>query len=97
MHIDSQGLGELDIVAPSINYAILSFPCGSAGGPDGLTSQHLKDMIGPPAGEGESALNSTLTSFANRVVSGVILAEIQPVFLAQIQLHYRRMLVLTPT
>ena len=26
--------------------AILSFPCGSAGGPDGLRPQHLKDIIG---------------------------------------------------
>ena len=57
-----------NILSPFIHYVIFSFPCGPAGGPKGLTPQHLKDMIQPPAGEGGSALISSLTSFANMVL-----------------------------
>ena len=60
--VDSQGLGELDVLTPSIHYAILSFPCESVREPDGLTLEHLKNMIGPPAGEGGSAPISALIS-----------------------------------
>ena len=35
------------VTAKDITKAIRSFPNGSAGGPDGLRPQHLKDMIGP--------------------------------------------------
>ena len=48
----------LSVSEDEIIRAINSFPPGSAGGPDGLRPQHLKDMVGPAAdcgqlGEGE--------------------------------------------
>ena len=67
-----------NILTPSILYAILSFPCELAGVPNNVIPQHLKDMIGPPAGEGSSALISALTSFVNMVLSGEVLAENSP-------------------
>ena len=45
--------------------AILSFPNGSLGGPDGLRPQHLKDLIGFPAGEVGPALLRALTTLVN--------------------------------
>ena len=38
-------------IAPGlVAQAILSFPAGSAGGPDGLRPQHLKDLLDAPSG-----------------------------------------------
>ena len=45
-------VADLSVPVHAIAYTVCSFPCGSASGPDGLTPQHLKDMIAAPAGEG---------------------------------------------
>ena len=45
--------------------AIQSFPNGSSDDPNGLRPQHLKDMIGPGAGEGCVALIKALASFVS--------------------------------
>ena len=50
--------------------AIRSFPCGSAGGPDGLRPQHLKDMIGSEEEGGGPQLLRALTSFTNLMLEG---------------------------
>ena len=50
--------------------AIRSFPNGSAGGPDGLRPQHLKDMVGLSTTGGGHALLSALTSFLSLVLAG---------------------------
>ena len=42
----------VSITAEAVRRAIVSFPNGSAGGPDGLSPQHLKDLTGPSANEG---------------------------------------------
>ena len=50
--------------------AIRSFPNGSAGGPDGLRPQHLKDMVGlSTTGRGHSLL-SALATFLSLVLAG---------------------------
>ena len=46
------------------------FPCGSAGGPDGLRPQHLKLMVCSSAGGGAPRLQRALTAFINLVVEG---------------------------
>ena len=59
--------------------AILSFPAGSAGGPDGLHPQHLKDLLHAPSGCVPSLL-STLAAFVSLVTNGETPAEIRPLF-----------------
>ena len=53
-----------------IAQAIKSFPNGSAGGPDGLRPQHLKDLIATGAGVGCEALLCALVPFIELVLSG---------------------------
>ena len=60
--------------------AIRSFPNGSAGGPDGLRPQHLKDMTGPSSGSGGSLLLSALTSFPNLIIAGKTPETVRPLF-----------------
>ena len=60
--------------------AIRSFPNGSAGGPDGLRPQHLKDLTGPSSEGGGHALLSALVSFLSLVLSGGTPLSIRPYF-----------------
>ena len=62
----------------SVKAAILSFPAGSAGGPDGLKPGHLKHLIG--ASEVGNRLLETLTKFVNFVLRETIPEDIQPIF-----------------
>ena len=50
--------------------AIHSFPNGSAGGPDGLRPQHLKDLVGAAAGNGGRDPLRALTAFVNFILQG---------------------------
>lgn len=68
-------LQESDILA-----AIKSFVPGSAGGPDGLRPQHLKDLTSASAGDAGRRLLTRLTEFSNLCLTGRVPAEIQPVF-----------------
>ena len=72
----------LSISAEAISLAIRSFPHGSAGGPDGLRPQHLKDLIGTSAIEGSASyqLLTALSSFANLVLEGRTPPSIRPAF-----------------
>ena len=58
----------------------MSFPAGSAGGPDGLRLQHLKDLISAREGPGSVSLVESLTRFVNFVCSGKVLAAARPYF-----------------
>lgn len=59
--------------------AIRSFPNGSAGGLDGITPQHLKDLTDPLVGEAGSGLLRDLTALANFMLDGHIPTEIVPI------------------
>ena len=60
--------------------AIKSFVPGSAGGPDGLRPQHLKDLISASAGDAGVRLLTRLTEFSNLCLTGHVPADLQPVF-----------------
>ena len=60
----------LPIAEEKVTKAVRSFPNGSAGGPDGLRPQHLKDLISVSAERGGRDLLSALTNFTNIVLSG---------------------------
>ena len=70
----------LQVDSVEVARAIQSFPCGSAGGPDGLRPQHLKDMIGQSAGSGAPRLLRALTSFVNLVLEGSTAPSARPLF-----------------
>ena len=60
--------------------AIQSFPNGSSSGPDGLSPQHLKDMIGASAHSSGPALLSALTSLTNIILQGKVPRAVRPFF-----------------
>ena len=60
--------------------AMSSYPNGSAGGPDGLRPQHLKDLISPSAEKGGKDLLSSLTDFINTVGKGNVPLAVRPFF-----------------
>ena len=66
------------ITEEDVRRAIMSFPNGSAGGPDGLRPQHLKDLIGPAAIVGGPLLLSALTSLVNLMLRGETPVPIRP-------------------
>jgi hypothetical protein len=68
----------LIVTENEINSLIQSFPVGSSGGLDGLTPQHLKDLI-KIEGESSSLLQS-VTHFVNFILKGDIPSIIRPVF-----------------
>jgi len=74
----SQQSGCLLVVESEVRSAVLSFPAGSAGGPDGLRPQHIRDML--LCHEGGSELLSELTAFVNMVLAGSCPKDVAPVF-----------------
>ena len=60
--------------------AIRSLPTGSAGGPDGVRPQHLKDMSGPTANGAAQVLLPALASFITLVLQGMTPPSIRPFF-----------------
>ena len=55
----------------SVRKKICSFPAGSAGGPDRLRPQVLKDLIAPSNGDAGTRLLHALTDFTNTVLAGL--------------------------
>ena len=60
--------------------AIRSFPNGSAGGPDRLKPQHLKDVIQGVDIVEDSPFLCALTEFCNLVLRGNVPDEVRPFF-----------------
>jgi hypothetical protein len=60
--------------------AVRLFVPGSAGGPDGLRPQHLKDVTSALAGDAGHRLVMRMTEFASLGLTGRVPAAIQPVF-----------------
>ena len=59
-----------------IKAAIMSFPSGSAGGPDGLRPQHLKDLLSRSDDTGP--LLSSITAFINVLLAGNVPSSVRP-------------------
>ena len=70
--------GHLTVLETHVSKAIISFPAGSAGGPDGLSPQHLKDLIN--CREAGSDLITALTAFVNMCLSGSCPRDISNIF-----------------
>ena len=65
---------EEDVIA-----AIRSFPTGSAGGPDGVCPQHLRDFTSNK--ETGPTLITSLTAFINLLMQGKCPSSVTPIFL----------------
>ena len=70
----------IKVSVEEVSRAIRSFPCGSAGGPDGLRPQHLKDMTSTSAKGGGPLLLEALTAFVNLVLEGKTPAPVHHFF-----------------
>ena len=81
----------LQVSCEEVVGAIKPFPCASAGGPDGLRPQHLKDMVCSSAGGGVSRLLRALTAFINLVLKGKTAPFVCPSSLGLLSLPWRRL------
>jgi len=59
----------LSVTEIEVRQAVLSFPAGSSGGPDGMRPQHLKDMM--LCRESGTDFLAALTAFTNVVLAGL--------------------------
>ena len=66
-------------VGSTVHSCINSFPNGSAGGPDKLGPQIIKDMIGM-CKETSNKLSEDLTGLTNIILSGGVPIDIRPFF-----------------
>ena len=66
----------LFVSSTDVHKAIKSFPCGSAGGPDGFKPQHLKDLTSDFTSSG--ALLAQITDFINLLFSGRCPEDVRP-------------------
>ena len=72
---------ESEVTCAEVFHAIRSFPCGSAGGPDKLRPQHLKDLIQHVGlEEAECPLLVALAEFCALVLRGDVPQEVRPFF-----------------
>ncbi|CAG9118843.1 unnamed protein product [Plutella xylostella] len=67
----------LQVLGTDVYGAIMSFRCGSAGGLDGLSPQHLKDLLASTGQAGETLL-SNLTALINLMLAGKVNTSIAP-------------------
>lgn len=70
----------LTVNSSYVRKAVMSFPAGSTGGPDGLRPQHLKDLISPTLGEVGVSFAEALASFVTLVISGNVPQPAAPFF-----------------
>ena len=70
--------GFLSVAEADIKRAVMSFPAGSSGGPDGLRPQHLKDLLN--CREAGPDLLTALTAFINVTLAGRCPADVAPIF-----------------
>ena len=70
----------VNVSSSDVVNAIRSFPAGSAGGPDGLRPQHLKDLLLGRSGLGPTLLLDSITRFINFVVEGNVPPDAGPYF-----------------
>ena len=74
----SSQLQSLSVDESEVRRAVLSFPAGSAGGPDGLRPQHIRDLL--LCRETGSDFLSALTAFVNMVLAGRCPSDVTPIF-----------------
>ena len=74
----SSPVQSLSVDESQVRLAVLSFPAGSAGGPDGLRPQHIRDLL--LCREAGSDFLTALTAFVNLVLAGRCPLDVAPIF-----------------
>ena len=69
----------MEVTAADVKAAIMTFPNGSAGGPDGLRPQHLKDMITSGGIGTDASQLQTITDLINAMLAGRTPEAVEPV------------------
>jgi hypothetical protein len=69
---------DLSVTEDVVRRAVMSFPAGSSGGPDGTRPQHLKDLV--QCREAGADFLSALTAFTNTVLKGLCPSDVVPFF-----------------
>ena len=67
----------LQVTEAEVIKAVRSFPCGSAGGPDGIRPQHIRELVA--CRESASTFVPALTAFVNCLLMGDCPSEVQPI------------------
>lgn len=68
------------VTSGAVKKKIASFPSGSAGGPDLLRPQVLKDLLSESNGDAGKRLLDSITAFVNVVLAGSVPDSIRPFF-----------------
>jgi hypothetical protein len=76
--LDPSKFPTVQFTEDDVTAAIRSFPAGSAGGPDGVRPQHLRDLTANK--ETGPALISALTAFINLLMQGKCPSSVTPIF-----------------
>jgi len=56
--------------------ALRTFPLGSSGGPDGITPQHIRDLL---TGSTDDSLQQALVDFVNLMLAGTFDKEVNSI------------------
>ena len=67
-----------EISLDEVTSAIASFKSSSAGGPDGLRPQHLKDLTNRAIGDSATRLISAMSRFMDIVIGGQVHSSVRP-------------------
>jgi len=73
---------------PFVRTAVASFLNGSAGGPEGLRPQHIKDLVAESSSN-ESLLEN-ITEFVNIILEGKTLLSVRPILFGGSQTGLRK-------
>jgi len=73
---DNSRFEPLQVSKEDIMKALRTFPLGSSGGPDGITAQHIRDLL---AGATDDTLQQALVDFVNLMFAGAFDAEVNAV------------------
>ncbi|XP_072937101.1 uncharacterized protein [Epargyreus clarus] len=66
----------LQITPKQVLAAVMCFKNGSAGGLDGLTPQHLKDLVGGHVGDAGQLLLNSITQLINIMLAGKVTSDV---------------------
>ena len=64
---DNPRFEPLQVSKENVVKALRTFPLGSSGGPNGITTQHIRDLL---AGSTDDSLQQALVNFTNLMLSG---------------------------